>query len=148
MLGACTNMLPPDARMRLNVSKTTFELCDALSVAWLAPEAVRAEWRLELDRRRANCGSYAQERGEQDAKDSAARMRLLSDIGRAAAAAQRKGDFDMDGGSSSIRRLGTSCQRKGEALRGTTRHCVYDCLGSEVIQTVSSTEICPLTITR
>lgn len=148
VLTACTNMLPPDSRMRLNTSRTTFELCDALAVGRLAPVAVRAEWKLELDRRGANCSSYLQERNEQDAKDSAALRRLLSDVGRAAAAAQRREDIDLVGGTSNVRRVGTSCLKKGEALRSTSRHCIYDCLGSEVVQTISSVDICPLFISR
>ena len=107
-LTACTNMLPPDARMRINASGTTFELCDALAVGTLAPQTVRAEWKLELERRSANCGSYAQERSEQDARDRAALRRLLSEVGRAAAAAQRKEDFDTADGSSTLRRAGAS----------------------------------------
>ena len=148
VLTACTNMLPPDARMRLNTSRTAFELCDAIAVGKLAPAVVRAEWKLELDRRGANCDSYAQERNEQDATHSAALRRLLSNIGRAAAAAQRKEDIDTTGGTSSRRHIGAACQKKEEALRGTSRHCIYDCLGREVVQTISSVDICPLFISH
>ena len=141
-------MLSPDSRMRLNASKTTFQLCDAIAVGQLAPTAVRAEWKLELDQRGATCGSYAQERSERDAKDRAALRRLLSDVGRSAAAAQRNEQIDSGGGSSSLPRLQTTCQKKGETIRGASRHCVYDCLGNEVIQTVSAADICPLSVSR
>ena len=141
-------MLPPDARMRLNASKTAFELCDSIAVGILAPTAVRAEWKMELDRRGANCDSYAQERSDEDAKDRAALLLLLSNFGRAAAAAQRSEEIDVGRESSNLLRLRTSCQKKGETIRGASRHCVYDCVGSEVIQTVSSVDICPLSVSR
>ena len=148
MMVACTNMLPPDARIRLNASKTTFELCDALAIANLAPTEVRAEWKLELDRRGENCGTYAQERIERDARDSAALRKMLSNAGRSATAAQRDDEPDSQGSSSGIRKVGTFCRKTGEALRGMSRHCIYDCLGSEVVQTVSSVDICPLSLSR
>lgn len=145
LLSACTNLLPPADRMRLNISKSTFELCDALTVAVLAPSAVRAEWRYELDRRGATCSSYAQERADQDAKDAAALRRVLSNVGRAAAAAQRD---DATDAPTSAPKYPSSCLKKSEVLRGNSRHCIFDCTGTEVIQTVSSIDLCPLSISR
>jgi hypothetical protein len=31
---------------------------------------------------------------------------------------------------------------------GFNKNCVYDCLGSEAVQTVGSAELCPLTMSR
>jgi len=145
-LSGCVNMLPPDARSQLNRSKTTYELCDALARAHLAPEAVRAEWHLELSKRGATCGSYAADRRKQDAIDDAARARFISDLARSVSRAQRSDG--LDDGPATARQLSTVCHKKGEALRGFSRHCAYDCLGTEVVQTVSSAELCAISITR
>ncbi len=40
------------------------------------------------------------------------------------------------------------CMKTGEALTGATRQCAYNCLGSQVIQTVQSVQLCPLSINR
>lgn len=145
-LSGCTNMLPPDARKQLNLSKTTYELCDALTVGVLAPEAVRAEWRLELTRRGATCGSYAIERKEQDARDAAARARFLSALARSISKNQGTGDSAQ--GLSNPGRSGVVCLMTNEVLNGFSRHCVYDCLGNKVIKSVSSAEICEISIAR
>jgi hypothetical protein len=40
----------------------------------------------------------------------------------------------------------TTCFRKGEEVTGMTKQCAYDCLGSLRVQTIGSTQLCPLTI--
>lgn len=42
----------------------------------------------------------------------------------------------------------SSCFLTGDYTSGTLKNCRYDCMGSEAIQTISSTEICPLGIRR
>ncbi len=44
--------------------------------------------------------------------------------------------------------VGTTCFKKREWTSGMNKNCVYDCLGSEAVQTISSIELCPLSITR
>ena len=43
---------------------------------------------------------------------------------------------------------GVSCFMSQEWTSGTLRNCVYNCMGSEAVQTVSITQICPLTMNR
>lgn len=44
--------------------------------------------------------------------------------------------------------IGATCFKKREWVSGTNRNCVYDCFGSEAVQTVSSVELCPQSIKR
>ena len=41
-----------------------------------------------------------------------------------------------------------TCFKTGERTAGMNKICYYDCLGSEAAITVSSVELCPLTIKR
>jgi len=42
----------------------------------------------------------------------------------------------------------TTCMKSSEATTGMTKQCVYNCMGSPVVQTQSSVSLCPLTIER
>jgi len=43
---------------------------------------------------------------------------------------------------------GTVCFSRGETTTGQTKQCLYDCLGSTVVQTQNAVSLCPLTINR
>jgi hypothetical protein len=43
---------------------------------------------------------------------------------------------------------GMTCMKKGEARTGFTKQCAYGCLSNTVIETISHTQLCPLTIQR
>ena len=43
---------------------------------------------------------------------------------------------------------GATCFKKREWVSGTNRNCVYDCFGSEAVQTVSSFELCAQSMKR
>lgn len=43
---------------------------------------------------------------------------------------------------------GITCFKQREWTSGLNKNCVYDCLGSEAVQTVGATQLCPLTISR
>jgi hypothetical protein len=43
---------------------------------------------------------------------------------------------------------GVTCFKQREWSSGFNKNCVYSCLGSEAVQTIRSTELCPLTIIR
>ena len=43
---------------------------------------------------------------------------------------------------------GVTCFKQREWSSGFNKNCVYSCLGSEAVQTIGATELCPLTITR
>lgn len=40
------------------------------------------------------------------------------------------------------------CFKTGERISGMNKICYYDCLGSEAAITISSVDLCPLTIDR
>ena len=40
----------------------------------------------------------------------------------------------------------TTCFKTGERISGMNKICYYDCLGSEAAITISSVDLCPLTI--
>ena len=39
-----------------------------------------------------------------------------------------------------------TCFKTGEWVSGMNKNCSYDCLGSQAVETISSTQLCPLTI--
>jgi hypothetical protein len=43
---------------------------------------------------------------------------------------------------------GTTCFKSGEQTSGMSKICYYNCLGSPAAITISSVELCPLTIQR
>lgn len=45
-------------------------------------------------------------------------------------------------------RGGVSCFKEREWTSGFNKNCVYSCLGSEAVQTIGATQLCPLTISR
>jgi hypothetical protein len=49
---------------------------------------------------------------------------------------------------STMPQAGMVCLKKREWSSGFNKNCVYDCLGSEAVQTVGSAELCPLTLSR
>jgi hypothetical protein len=49
---------------------------------------------------------------------------------------------------STMPQAGMSCMKKREWTSGFNKNCVYDCLGSEAVQTVGMAELCPLTMSR
>ena len=57
---------------------------------------------------------------------------------RVGAALQGAGASPADGGG--------TCFSRGETTSGFYKNCVYDCLGGQVVRTVASTDLCPITI--
>jgi len=45
-------------------------------------------------------------------------------------------------------RGGVTCFKEREWTSGLNKNCVYSCLGSEAVQTVSAAELCPISIVR
>ncbi|MBS3952185.1 MAG: hypothetical protein KGZ88_04470 [Methylomicrobium sp.] len=43
---------------------------------------------------------------------------------------------------------GFTCFKEREWTSGLNKNCVYSCLGSETVQTIGSTQLCPLTISK
>jgi hypothetical protein len=65
-----------------------------------------------------------------------------------AASAATSDESDADARSTAFRAGGGMCMKKREWTSGFNKNCVYDCLGSEAVQTIGSVELCPLTINR
>lgn len=61
---------------------------------------------------------------------------------------QRRAVREAGQGSTTSGASGTTCFKKREWTSGFNKNCVYSCLGSEAVQTVGSTDICPLSIER
>lgn len=60
---------------------------------------------------------------------------------------QASEDSGVSKGGSSIN-LAVLCFKTGEQKSGMNKICYYDCLGSTVAITISSVELCPLSINR
>lgn len=146
LLSGCANWIPSEDRMRMNSQKSTYDLCHQLTVGTLAPKDIRAEWAMELRRRGASCSTYAVERANRDTQERAAWNRGLTSLSRSMAA--QAGEGEPTSSNLGVRGNGITCFKQGETLRSTSRHCVYNCAGTEVIQTVSAAEVCPLSLTR
>lgn len=43
---------------------------------------------------------------------------------------------------------GITCFKTREWVSGNLKNCAYSCMGSEAVQTISSTQICPISIRR
>lgn len=43
---------------------------------------------------------------------------------------------------------GVVCRNTGERVSGMNKNCVYDCLGSQAVQTIGVAELCPMTMQR
>jgi hypothetical protein len=42
----------------------------------------------------------------------------------------------------------TACFKQAEWTSGLNKNCIYDCLGSQAVQTIDAVGLCPLTINR
>ena len=142
-VGGCANWIPSEARVRMNTQKSTYELCNALATASMAPKDVRSEWEMELRRRGESCGSYASDRKAKDAEDRAAITSTINSLLKAPSGGGSSVSSTSSGGSVRV-----TCLKQGESVSGFSRHCVYNCVGNEVIQTVSSIDLCPPSISR
>ena len=52
----------------------------------------------------------------------------------------------LQGAGASAGGGGGTCISRGETTSGFYKNCVYDCLGGQVVRTVASTDLCPITI--
>lgn len=63
-------------------------------------------------------------------------------------AAQMGGAQNWGQPQTSKTQSGVTCFKSREWISGMNKNCVYSCLGSDAVETISSANICPLTITR
>ena len=60
LLSSCVSMYGTDYERSLENAKTSsLKLCKQIVIATLAPEIVREEWAMELQRRSENCSQYS-----------------------------------------------------------------------------------------
>jgi hypothetical protein len=55
---------------------------------------------------------------------------------------------ENQGQKSKSLKLAMTCFQTGEQISGMNKICYYDCLGSQAAITISSVQLCPLTIQR
>lgn len=135
-LVSCASMYgSPDNRLAENRAKSDYELCRQFVVGTLAPPEIRGEWAMELRRRGVSCGEYAAGLNA----ESNANQALISG-GAQVLSGSNSGYAPSSGG--------VTCFQKRQWVSGFNRNCVYDCLGSETVQTIASTSNCPLNIRR
>jgi len=136
ILSGCVAMYgTPSERRQANAALPDYSLCENLAVATLVPQKIRTEWSMELQRRGIDCSRYA------------------STINNAAQQRQRMLNLGVQmmqqpASSSGGARPGVTCFKQREWVSGFNKNCVYSCLGSEAVQTIGATELCPLTIVR
>jgi len=98
-----------------------------------------------------SCGGRIAAKRAADTAKAEKRRQFLDRLARAGAAASASSnDDDDDIGPSRSSRGGTgmTCMLKREWTSGMNKNCVYDCLGSEAVQTQGSVSLCPLTMRR
>ncbi len=138
LLSGCTSMYgTPEKRQLKNAATPDYLLCESLAVATLAPQEIRAEWAMELQRRGVDCGQYAVmlDRAIQ-------RNQALTQSGLQAM------QQPSNGAPNSASKRQTTCFKQREWTSGINKNCVYDCLGSEYVQTMDAVSICPVSILR
>lgn len=132
---------------------------DALLVSLLQTKRVKADWPdLTIDTapptmasltqlrtcgaRVANAKAEAQAKAEQRRRIFQGIARGLAAAGAAASASEREDFVPAPGAGGGV------CFKQREWTSGFNKNCVYDCTGSEAVQTISSMAFCPLTINR
>lgn len=102
-----------------------------------------------------SCGSRIAAKKAEAQQKANKRREFWQRVGRAGAAMSAAGGTTADTNddafntrSSTFRAGGGMCMKKREWTLGFNKNCVYDCLGSEAVQTIGSVELCPLTINR
>lgn len=130
---ACTSMYgTPEQRQQHIVASSDYILCENLALATLAPAEIRNEWAKELQRRGTDCDKYA------------------NTIHTVAQQRQRALDSTTQPPQQPKPITPTTtektCFKKREWVSGFNKNCVYDCVGSEAVETISNVALCPLTV--
>lgn len=135
-LTACASMYgTPDERRKANAQLPDYSLCEKLAVATLAPTEIRTEWAMELQQRGADCSQYS------DMLNNAIQQnQRMMNMGSQMMQQPSNAPNGQSGG--------INCFKKSEWSSGFNKNCVYDCLGSEAVQTIGATQLCPISITR
>ena len=141
VVSGCAAMYGTPAERAAKASAmSSYQLCEKLAVATLAPDEIRATWARELDSRNETCQAYAgllQARQQQNQALMLQGLKLMQQ-------GQPRPLYTSPpvGGGSAV----GMAFLKGQYVSGVNRICMYDRLGSAVSITVSSTQICPLSL--
>lgn len=142
ILPGCASMFgTPEERQVANAALPDYSLCENLAIKVLAPEEMRREWAMELDRRGSDCNRYA---GMLNNKMLQNQRMLDLGLMLMQQPTTTPRPFYSSGGSGSA----VQCFKEREWVSGFNRNCVYSCLGSETVQTIGATELCPLSMER
>jgi hypothetical protein len=133
---ACASIYgTPEERRQANAELPDYSLCEKLAVATLAPAEIRSEWAMELQQRGADCGQYSGM-----LYNAVQQNQRMMNMGFQMMQQPSYVPSDPSGG--------ITCFKQSEWTSGVNRNCVYNCLGSETVQTIGATQLCPLSIMR
>lgn len=122
----------PEDRQIENSGLSDYGLCRKLTVATLAPEEIREEWAIELQKRGTDCRQYSNM-----LNSAAQKNQQLLETGV---------NMLQDSQQQAMPSTNVTCFGKGEWTSGHYKNCLYDCVGSEIVKTIGATQLCPLTI--
>jgi len=134
-ISACAAMYgSPEERRRANAARSDYSLCENLALVTMAPPVIRSEWAIELQRRGVDCNQYAA---------------VLNSVAQQRQNSLNAGLQMMQQSTAAPTSAGQlTCYKVREWTSGFNKNCVYNCLGSEAVQTIGATDLCPISITR
>jgi hypothetical protein len=125
---------------------TQMTMATTLKLRWPEREIDSATPSMETVAAVLACGSKLQQ-GREAVAERRDRMLAVAAILSRARGESRSGQAmsprSMVNGGASI-----TCFKKTEWTSNFNKNCVYDCLGSDAVQTIGSVELCPLSIQR
>lgn len=148
-------------RVESNRSASNLSLCQSLqnkdNYLKYLPKQYKTDLENEVTSRGINCGNIisseeqrlASERVLDQERDRQTLRKLDSLVGKTVDVLAAMGaNQAQQSAANTSTGMGVTCRKKYEWTSGVNKNCSYDCLGSEAVQTISSAQICPISITR
>lgn len=162
-LGGCG--LSQSYRVESNKKASDLSLCQSLqnkdNYMKYLPKQYKTDLESEVASRGVNCDyiidaenrRLASERVLDQERDRNTLRNIDNAIGKAvdvlaAIGASQAQQQSQQNASTPRSSFGIMCHKKYEWTSGLNKNCSYDCVGSEAVQTVGRTEMCPISITR
>ena len=123
-----------------NSKASSFKLCKDLAIATLAPESIREEWAIELQRRNENCSQYSA--SINNAIQSQANLNRLS---QSLLESSKPYTLGSSNSNSTHNIVGTAFL-KNSYVSGMNRVCIYNNMGSTYTYTVKASRMCPASL--
>ena len=141
LFNSCVSMYGTDyERSSKNARTSSLELCKKIVIATLAPEIVREEWAMELQRRSENCSQYSA--AINAAVQNQANLNALS---QSLLESSRPYTLGNSNTNSSSEVFG-SAYLQNNYVSGMNRICVYNNMGSTYTKTVKASQLCPMSL--